>query len=477
MTSPLTPTHSLAMPIGARAEIFTALAELLPGAGLPGRWAGCVPDSEIRCGVKPARLHGLRRFSDAALLHAGVALRKPGTNRLVFSRQLTDTDNRLVVLRGVDGVPYDLLTDNGCLTQSELPLTACLRDRFTLDARSNWEYLFICDTVSDAAVLRSLGLPTTTFAGLQQLSGQPLANFCDLCQIDSVHEPIGGHVSPPDADPDSVVNDPCDRTGEPLANDNDEPETDDTDQVHRDDIDNPVESEDDGDVRFLEVDVDFPPWKWTFVGWSPAEWSFRPPDDLAPTLAQLQQLSHFLGLCLPDIYVWTPSDEVRESLDFADRTGTPGHLAHILRDSASTCAHPLAPPVEPSFSESWRRMLAERWPKIMRIWDPVLAMQIRQLEKWSEPLLELLEEADVGVLRQVQIHRALMLLMDYAESTRQYLLSHSSDQRSLLFKNLRQLFGAISSLLTELFPCPKPTTAFLSLAQRRRRRRYSHRSN
>ena len=112
----------------------------------------------------------LQKFGKSALVEAGVAAR--GDEGLQFTPALAAPHSPFVALYdNNDGRAYALVTSAGCLGHDSPPLFAGLQDRPTVFQLTNFEAgnFFVCASVADMILLRSLGFAATTAAGLTEL--------------------------------------------------------------------------------------------------------------------------------------------------------------------------------------------------------------------------------------------------------------------------------------------------------------------
>jgi hypothetical protein len=158
-----------------RAEILEALCELGGRYQFDGKLGFLVAEeAAYRSPADSAQtLAALaEKFAAAALIEAGVAV--PSSEGLLrLSPALARPGTPFIMLRSdTDGRPYDLLTSEGCLGGASLPLFAALEDRHTASRlrKSDTGSVYVCATIEDAILLRSLSFPATTAAGLIRLT-------------------------------------------------------------------------------------------------------------------------------------------------------------------------------------------------------------------------------------------------------------------------------------------------------------------
>ena len=113
-----------------------------------------------------------RRWSSS-----GMAVRSR-EGRLQFMPALACPETPFVVLHADDdGRPFGLVTAEGCWGHPSPPLLAGLEDRATASnlRKSRLGIVYVCATVEDMILLRSLGFAATTAAGLSRLAMQDVA--------------------------------------------------------------------------------------------------------------------------------------------------------------------------------------------------------------------------------------------------------------------------------------------------------------
>ena len=167
-------------------EIYAALLAHCLAAELPAPWDGltthascfhCPDDHE-------AALTELRQqFERRDLFRSKIVVRtKDGGMRLI--RPLRQSTNFIVALQKKDGAaPFDLVTEDGCISQAQWPVIACLEDQATGEALLECnQRLLVCFSMLELVVCRSIGLPACLSVGLDDESLDlldELAPFCD----------------------------------------------------------------------------------------------------------------------------------------------------------------------------------------------------------------------------------------------------------------------------------------------------------
>ncbi len=89
-----------------------------------------------------------------------------------------DSDALLFSVRRAQAEPpLELITNDGCLSRRQLPIMA-IGQHHALQIEGDQRFLFVTDSLADAAYFWRLGLAATTATGLETL-GQPILNqFC-----------------------------------------------------------------------------------------------------------------------------------------------------------------------------------------------------------------------------------------------------------------------------------------------------------
>ncbi len=171
-----------------RAEIFQNLCALGSPYQFPPTLAFIAPETgAYRSPADPQQALEalLQKFGKSALVEAGVAAR--GDEGLQFTPALAAPHSPFVALYdNNDGRAYALVTSAGCLGHDSPPLFAGLQDRPTVFQLTNFEAgnFFVCASVADMILLRSLGFAATTAAGLTELKLKDiraLRGHFDIC--------------------------------------------------------------------------------------------------------------------------------------------------------------------------------------------------------------------------------------------------------------------------------------------------------
>jgi len=120
----------------------------------------CDPDATL------AVLRG--QFAESVLVEAGVAWQTP-QGSLGLSPALAEPLGAVIALREApDGEPFELLTARGCVSGSQLPVVAAMRDKRTLSCYDAVGGVLASCCVREVALLRALDLPATLSTGLDK---------------------------------------------------------------------------------------------------------------------------------------------------------------------------------------------------------------------------------------------------------------------------------------------------------------------
>lgn len=150
--------------------VLETAASCFPRAQLP--WPWLPPAGECyRSTNEPEEMLRLlcSKHDERSLLESRIVTRdKSGS--VALAPQFIDQYNTIVLLRRPDGIAFDLLTANGCLS-GHVPLFALWHDaRFQEHLRgSQYKEVFGVGSISDCLLLRSLGLPASPVHGLERL--------------------------------------------------------------------------------------------------------------------------------------------------------------------------------------------------------------------------------------------------------------------------------------------------------------------
>ena len=166
-------------------EIMQRIARLTVPAEPPEGWE-FLPrvESMRRCRTNEFDLlESLGREYASEQLEAARMLVRDTDGVLRPSPILAGDAHRLLILRDKkDSNPFDIVNQNGSLVGDDPPAFQCSRDIYTKGMGSSRAVLAAC-TDSDLAVLRVLGLPCTSAAGLARLDGSQASRLFDqsLC--------------------------------------------------------------------------------------------------------------------------------------------------------------------------------------------------------------------------------------------------------------------------------------------------------
>ena len=137
--------------------------------------------------IRRPRVPRSRGVSRAAALEAaGVLARDSTVDAPTLAPPLCAPGGLLLVFRDKRG-PFEIVTADGCLSASTLPVLAALRDTRVLKALTKCDMLLVCFSVADAAVLRALQLPSTTADGLDTIEG---AGNAQLLKVFKLERPL-----------------------------------------------------------------------------------------------------------------------------------------------------------------------------------------------------------------------------------------------------------------------------------------------
>ena len=169
--SPPGQPHRERVPVSA---VYSRLLELCPPFVPAAPWEFLKPDADCRqCRASASDLLAAleREFGTEPLLQAGIA-QKTSAGAVQLDPRLTAEGQPLVGLRDREGLPFDIVTSAGCLSQ-EIPLLQFWRDRRTRQAARESEdelppQLFATPTLIDAVLLRSAGLAATPMTHLDR---------------------------------------------------------------------------------------------------------------------------------------------------------------------------------------------------------------------------------------------------------------------------------------------------------------------
>ncbi|MBC8355317.1 MAG: hypothetical protein H8E66_25350 [Planctomycetes bacterium] len=166
-------------------RIYAAFLSLCRPAELPPPWDGLTPHSDcFLCPTDPdaAFAELQEQFDRRDLLRSHVAVRTRD-NGVRLRRSLRDPAEYVVALRKKEGAaPFDVLTAEGCLSQTRWPAIASLEDLSIRAALADSDNrLLVCFDMLELVVCRSIGLPASLAVGLDDESLDLLDELALLC--------------------------------------------------------------------------------------------------------------------------------------------------------------------------------------------------------------------------------------------------------------------------------------------------------
>lgn len=161
---------------------LTAYLNLCRPYQLPEPWQCCVADPNSRLGpADPAAAFAALQVNHQAkkLVAAGIARLGP-TGQLELHPFLAEPNVGLVLLHDTKtGNLCNLMTEQGCVFGDRVPVFEVLGDRRTFEMLDGAEQaMFATDTIHDAILLRSFGLPAAPVVGLDRLNQQAVDLLC-----------------------------------------------------------------------------------------------------------------------------------------------------------------------------------------------------------------------------------------------------------------------------------------------------------
>jgi hypothetical protein len=295
------------MPRLAPSKIYEAVVSRCRSAPLPKIWRRVLgPGDLLGPGQEwPGIFDYLREnFSDDELRASGVVA-SVESDGLALAPQLNAPGALILPLRhSADEAPNDLLVCGESIAGRALPLLA-MRQRRPPTERTNWDgSIFVCATMIDVAVLRSVGMSAAPATGLETLGGRTLDQFCRATHRD--RRPAS-----------------CTSLAGPSAN-----------------------------SESIPVPL-------VLVNWSPAELAPGPIAEIDPTRAHLLRIESHLDIDLQDCDVWTPdvSDcaRIRTCVQFGDRQDIRAALEHSFATRITSLAGKSVMPESTTYASAQRR--------------------------------------------------------------------------------------------------------------------------
>lgn len=273
-------------PQDPRASIYGDFLRHCAPVVLPRPWTRFAAPSDLYStpADPAAALAALRsRFSDEALLEARVAVRVTPTELALAPSLATPGATILPLRQAPEAVPFDLVSDEGCVSQRVLPVCAVLGDHPTR-ARCNRfsQTLFVAFSMADLAVLRLMGQAVALVTGLPRVRRRDLAVFAGCYRLRDEVAP-GGNAARGSASWAGLA------VPAPVLQ-----------AVGR---------------------GDFTPPELVFVGWSPATLCLEPPEALTALQHHFARLERYLRLELRTVSMWQPTPEDLRRIRFCLRDG------------------------------------------------------------------------------------------------------------------------------------------------------------
>lgn len=170
-------------------EILSVFLTHCQPASLPAPWDGLTVHASCFCcpTEQEAALADLQqRFERRDLLGSKVVVRTKAGDLRLNRVLLRPTDFVVALRKRANAAPFDLVTEDGCISQSRRPVIACLEDQSIRDALRDFEQrLLVCFTMLEFVVCRSIGLPASLSVGLDDESMDLLDELAPLCGWDS----------------------------------------------------------------------------------------------------------------------------------------------------------------------------------------------------------------------------------------------------------------------------------------------------
>lgn len=271
--------------------VYEQLLAACPPARLPEAWQFVAPHPDARMleETPPCLIARLRQdYSEQELLDAGVLLRQQ--DRLRLHPHLVTDDHYVTTVRNPFGRVCSLLTSKGGL--GRLPPLFCVAEDESIRGglRDTDECLYATGSMADYVLLRSLGLPAAPAKGLERLSRRGLEHL--LCLV-------GGWADPP-ISPRRL------QTGEIDVN-----------------LSGRVGNPGSGEFSLVLLGYDLA--------------SGRPvvPAQVRAVARHLAAAEKSLGICWDGLYVWWPTDEELQSLDYRRRLKDAALVREFFRDPES----------------------------------------------------------------------------------------------------------------------------------------------
>ncbi len=223
-----------------------------------------------------------REWNESDLIQSGLLRRRNGN--VTIARRLP-SEGLLFALRSAKTEwPYEIVGDRGNLTYRGLPLLCALDDyRIQKQLEISHGSLFVTTELWDAAILRALGLPATTSAGLVGAS---------VSQLEELSERFGWQIDTPD---------------------------------------------DDGADQLPEAQL-----RLVVVGWNIRSMEETKPQQLSDLVQELLSVERSMNYDLQDVGIWAPSRTDLDRVNFFIERKEYDRVRDIFISSTSDSCHSLA---------------------------------------------------------------------------------------------------------------------------------------
>ena len=210
-----------------RREVYQRIGDLCARGALGAPWQRLEIDNDcLRLPQDTGEMFVRLRecFSEQDLLTAGVARLGDG-GELLLANALANPNAELVFLRERPYTPpFDDVTSHGLISGRELTIFAACRDHHTRAGLREWDgILLVAFSMCSHVFFRSMGLPVTLAAGLDDLSREQLLSLQNLVSDHALpHTGLGGPEPSSDGDAPDAERLPAHqryaaRSAEPVA--------------------------------------------------------------------------------------------------------------------------------------------------------------------------------------------------------------------------------------------------------------------
>ena len=354
--------------------IYAEIAAFSEPARLPAPWRGLPATPAYRGPLRDFRAvasHLRKKFCDENLISAGVFVRSweipqnraaelaTSASGLKFNPQLL-LGSWLILQRGANDPPFEIVTRGGCLSRRQPPVLAALEDAEIKDLLEwSGKNLLATLTLADAAVLLSLDFPAIPVVGLQKLQGPLLAKLWRHFDVRHLHRDDNEDArEDQEAEAEERQLEINSRRADPQPT---SPPADGRAPGAAD-----VHAEDSAQAAFAGSIYRYTRYALTVVDFHPAALSLALPGQYRQLQARFAGLANHLGLLMDQFLIWQPAPTLLSSIRSALANGVPRHARRLIGASQARSTRPL---IEDACGKNLSAAPEEGFQRLREFWD------------------------------------------------------------------------------------------------------------